>query len=123
MSTLLRLGFLFLLMCAPACAYEVEIGNGAICDTQKQVERLASLISGGDRSAIRIVNTEQGDPTACSQANIAFVRGSRVATIRTNDQTVEIVEILVLGLVSPTGVRATAPAVYYSLFKIDERPV
>jgi hypothetical protein len=61
--------------------------------------------------------------TACGEANIAFVRGSHVATVRTKDQTVEIVEILVLRLVTPTGVRATAPAVYYSLFKIDERPV
>ena len=106
---------------ASARDYEVELGIAPVCDTQKQVERLASVLSRDDESAIKIVNAEAHDPTACGEANIAFVRGSRIGTVRTKDHTFDVVEILVLGIVTANGVQATAPAVYFTLFQIDER--
>jgi len=106
---------------APAHDYEVELGNAPVCDTQKQVERLASALSGDDESAIKIVNAEEHDPTARGKANIAFVRGSRIGAVRTKDHTFDVVEVLVLGIVTANGVQATSPAVYFTLFKIDER--
>jgi hypothetical protein len=121
MSTLIRFAFLFLLFCAPARAEEVEVGTGPVCGTQKQVERLANLFGDDTDSAINTVNAEERDPTACKIADVAYLRGSRIATVRGKDVTFEIVKILILGVVTPQGVQQTAPAVYFSLFPIDER--
>ena len=121
MSTLVRFAVLFLFFCAPALAEEVQVGSGPVCDTQKQAERLASLLGDSVRSAVMAANAEERDPTACKIADVAYLRGSRIATVRRKDVTYEIVEILVLGVVTPAGVQQTAPAVHFSLFPIDER--
>ena len=119
--TLALFGILSVVLGVSARAAEVETGPAPVCDTQAQVERLASLFGGDAQSAIHAVNAEVRDPRACGLANLAYLRGARVGTVRTLDATFEIVEVLVVGVVSQTGVRATRPAVYFSLLKIDER--
>jgi len=104
-----------------AWTQDIEVGTALICDTQRQVERLVSLMHGDAQKALSAVNTEEKDPTACGMASLAFLRGSSLATIRTKDETFQIVEILVVGLVTQTGVRAVAPNIYISLFKVEER--
>jgi len=117
----LTFGFLSLLLLAPVHADEVEISTGVICNTQKQMERFVALNDADPRSAIRAVNTEENDPTACAVASLAFVRGGNPVTVRWKDATFQIVPILVVGIVTRDGVRGVAPAVYFSLFKVEER--
>jgi hypothetical protein len=117
-----RVGFLFLLLSAPACADEVEMGRGAVCDTQKQAERLASLITENAEIALQTVNAEEDYATACEYLNVAFVRGARVSLVRTNGLTMEIVEVLVLGVVTASGLQSAEPGVHFSLFKVEEPP-
>jgi hypothetical protein len=127
MGTLIRCCILVLLLCASVRAQEtgqaIEVGTGPICDTPKQVERLAALYERDAQSAVRTVNAEEHDPSACGIARLAFLRGARIATVRTQDAAFEIVEVLVVGIVTPAGFLMRPPAVYFSLFKIDERPV
>jgi len=124
MGMLVRLAVLVLVFCAPARAAEVEVGTAPICDTRQQMERLASLFASDAPAPIQIVNAEARDPSACGIAsNVEYVRGSPIATVRTKDVTWEVVEILVVGVVTPEGARTIAPAVYYSLLRLDERPV
>src|SRR5258708_4706268 len=61
----LSLALLSLLLCLPARAQRIEIGTGVFCDTQKQVERFVSLFDGDAEKAMKAVNTEENDPTAC----------------------------------------------------------
>src|SRR5262245_17072252 len=103
-----------------ARADEVEIGTGAVCDTEKQAERLASLVTDGAEVALQTVNAEEHDATACEVLTVAFVRGTRVGLVRTKDVTMEIVEILVLGVVTPSGLQRAEPAVYFSPFNVEE---
>lgn len=121
MSILGRLGFVFLLLlAAPAArADEVEMGTGAVCDTQKQAEHLASLITEDAAVALQTVNAEEHNATACEFLTVAFVRGSRVGMVTSNDITMEIVEVLVLGVVTSSGLKPAEPGVYFSLFKIE----
>ena len=119
MSILGRLGFLLLLLSAPALADEVETGRGAVCDTQKQAERLASLITEEAEVALQIVNAEEHYASACEYLNVAFLRGSRVGLVRTNGLTMEIVEVLVLGVITERGLQPAEPGVYFSLFKVE----
>ena len=59
--------------------------------------------------------------TACAVASLAFVRGGNPVTVRKRDATFQIVPILVVGVVTPDGVRGIIPAVYFSLFRVEER--
>jgi hypothetical protein len=114
---------LLLLLSAPALADEVQMGRGAVCDTQKQAERLASLMADDAEIALQTVNAEEDDATACEYLTVAFVRGSRVGLIRTNGLTLEIVEVLVLGVLTASGLQAAEPAVHFSLFNVEEPAV
>ena len=119
-----RLGLLLsLLVSAPALGDEVEMGKGAVCDTQKQAERLASLMAEEAEVALRTVNAEEHDATACEYLTVAFVRGSRVGLVTTNGLTMEIVEVLVLGVLTANGLQPAEPGVHFSLFKVDEPSV
>jgi hypothetical protein len=119
-----RLRFLLLLLLsAPALGDEVQMGKGAVCDTQKQAERLASLMAEDAEIALRTVNAEEHDATACEYLTVAFVRGSRVGMVRTNGLTMEIVEVLVLGVLTANGLEPAEPVVHFSLFKVEEPAV
>jgi hypothetical protein len=116
-------GLMALLQAAPAQAADVETSVAPVCDTQKQVERLAGLFAYNAKSAVHAVNVEAQNPRACGIANVAFLRGARIGTVRTHEATFEIIEVLVVGTVSEEGVKAAKPAIYFSLLKIDERAV
>jgi hypothetical protein len=110
-----------ILFAVPAQAQEVELGPGLVCDTQTQVERFVALFNGDALAAVNAVNAEMHDPTACGLANMAFVRGPQLATARNKDTTFDIVQILVVGVANEAGgVQSVTPAVFYSLFPVEE---
>jgi hypothetical protein len=101
-------------------ASEVEVGNALVCDTRQQVERIVSLMRGDLQSAVNAVNAAEHGPTACGMSRLAFVRGANLATMRTKEETFQIVEILVVGVVTEAGVQAVVPNVQVSLVKVEE---
>jgi hypothetical protein len=117
----LRLALPVLVLCAPARAHEVETGTGVICDTREQAQRLALILDEDAQAAIRTVNSEARDPTACALATVAYVRGAKAGTTRSKAGTFEIVEVLVVGVDTRRGLRSASPAVYFTLFKVEER--
>src|ERR1700704_5262757 len=108
-----------LLLSAPARAHDVEVGTTIICDTQKQVERFVSYMRAEHASAVSAVNAEEQDHSACGMSKLAFLRGSSIITMRTKEDTFEIVEILVVGIATPQGVQAVVPNVYFAVFKVE----
>ena len=124
MTVLGRLGLpVLLLLSTPAFPQEAEMGRGAVCDTQKQAERLASLMAEDAEIALQTVNAEEHNATACEYLTVAFVRGPRVGLVRTNGLTMEVVEVLVLGVLTGNGLQPAEPGVHFSLFKIEESSV
>jgi hypothetical protein len=117
----LRLALPVLIFGAPAWAHEVESGTGVICDTREQAQRLALILDEDAQAAIRAVNAEVRDPTACALATVAYVRGAKAGTARSKVGTFEIVEVLVVGVETRRGLQSASPAVYFTLFKIEER--
>jgi hypothetical protein len=101
-------------------AHAVEVGNALICDTRQQVERIVSFMRGDLQSAVNAVNAAERDGTACGMSRLAFVRGAKLAIVRTREEAFQIVEILVVGVVTEAGVQAIVPNVQVSLFKIEE---
>jgi len=66
------------------------------------------------------VNQEVANPTACVVATTAYLRGPNLATAKSRGSIYKIAKIIVFGVVTETGVEATTPTVFYSLFKVDE---
>ena len=124
MKTTLGLTLLFLLICAPVQALEkhgldernMEVGDVLVCDTQEQVERYVAHYHGDKEAAVRAVNREENDPSACGVATAAFVRGPQMATARAENMAFEIIRILVLGIDSQDGFRPVQPAPYFTAF-------
>ena len=106
---------------ARAQQIEAEVGQSLICDTKEQVERFAALFTGNTEAAVKAVNAEVNDPTACAVVNVAFVRGAEIGSGRTRAGAYRIFRILVLGVVTERGVLAASPAAFYSLAQVEER--
>jgi len=114
------LALLFTPFCAPAQAADYEVGASLVCDTQAQVERFVALFSGDAKAAIRVVNAEEQNPSACAMVKVAYMRGPQITMARNGDSAFEIARILVLGVETEDGIQAVRPAVYFSLFGVKE---
>jgi hypothetical protein len=121
MSYTLGIALLSLLLCFPARAQKIEVDTGIFCDTQKQVERFVALLDGNAEKALKAVNAEENDPTACVGATIAFIRGPEITTARTKYGTFHIVRVLVVGILTEAGFRTTVPTAFFSFERVDER--
>jgi hypothetical protein len=110
----------FALFSIPAQATNYEVGASLVCDTQAQVERFVALFTGDAHAAIRVVNAEEQNPSACAILKIAYMRGPQIGMARHGEAAFEIVRILVVGVETEDGIRAVRPAAYFSLFGVKE---
>jgi hypothetical protein len=107
----------------PAQAIDYEVGSSLVCDTQEQVERFLAVFSGDAHAAIRVVNAEQQNPSACAIMNIAFVRGNQLGSVHRGDGAFQITHILVIGVENENGIQPVKPAAYFSAFGVKEYAV
>lgn len=110
-------------LCAVAQTPDYEVGASLVCDTQEQVERFVALFNGDAPSAVRVINAEEKNPTACAIMNVAFLRGAQLGTVRHGDNAFQIIRILVVGVETENGIRPVNPAAYFSLFGVTEYDV
>jgi hypothetical protein len=117
--------FLASLLGVSARAQNVEVnvqtGTAIVCDTQQQMERFVALFHGDEEAALKAVDAEGSDPKACGYVDIAYVRGAAVETARSPEATFNIVEVLVVGVMTQSGLKATVPAVLFSVERVNER--
>src|SRR5580704_9009122 len=119
-SYIVNVAALSALLCFSARAQEIQVGTGIVCDTQKQMERFVALFDGDVEAAVKVVNAEE-DANACVAGTIAYVRGPDIATARTQNATFQIVRVLVVGILTEAGFRATVPAAFFSAERVEER--
>ena len=118
---LASLAFLSLPIADLPAAHDVQVGTALVCDTQEQVERFVAVYAGDAATAVRTVNAEEHDPSACGMASVAYVVSPPLATARSKDATFQIVKILVLGVTTEDGFRPVKPAPFFSALEVDER--
>jgi hypothetical protein len=115
------MALLSLVLCSAAGAQTVEVGYSVFCDTQQQMERYVALLDGDPAAAMNAVNAEENDPTACVARTIAFVRSPEIIKAITKNGTFYIVRVLVVGILTEAGPRATVPASFFSVETAQER--
>ena len=124
MTTLKRIAALAAVLatpfCAPAHAMDYEVGKSLVCDTQIQAERFVAHFTGDATAAVKVVNTEEHNPSACAIVNVAFVRGNMIGTARHGDTAFQVVRILVVGVEAEGSIHAVNPGVYFSVFGVKE---
>jgi hypothetical protein len=116
----LLLALLGCLLSAPVRASDYEVDTSLVCDTQAQVERFVAVFAGNAQDAIRVVNAEEQNPSACVINNVAYMRGGRLGMARHGASAFEIVRILVIGIETENGILPVRPSVYFSLFSVKE---
>ena len=102
-------------------AGEIRVGTQLVCNTQHDAFRFVKLYAGDAEAALRIVNAEESDPTACDIVPVLYYVGSRLGSARSGNATFNIVKILVIGVVTTDGVRTVLPTEYFSALAVDER--
>jgi hypothetical protein len=75
----------------------LEVGQGLVCDTPKQVERFVALREDGTDVAVALqtVNNESHDATACYVALVAFTDSKPIAESVIQGRLTSIVQIIV----------------------------
>jgi uncharacterized protein YhfF len=98
-----------------------------MCDTQSQAESLADLLHGDTKNAassVSALNAEDNPGNACGVADVVYLRGSNVATVRSAGDTFQITPVLVTGLLEGNNtIRSIPQSVYFAVIKVDERRV
>jgi hypothetical protein len=112
---------LSLLLSLPAQARQVEVGTSVLCNTEQQMERFVVLFDGDNEKAINGVNSEENDAQACVSGTIAYIRGPEIATARNSKWTFNIVEVLVVAVLTEAGFKPAAPQTFFSAESVDER--
>jgi len=122
MKFVLCLAFLSLLVSVPGHAHEVEAGSVMVCDTKQQVERLAQLFDGNLEAAISKINGEENDPHACGVADVAYMQGEPIGTVRSKSHTFNVIPIFVLAVNTPSGYQPFQAA-FFALAEVREYSV
>ena len=108
---------------ASAQAYQLDTGSVMICDTQKQVERLAQLFDGNLQVAIRAINNEEHNPNACAVADVAYVAGPNIGMARNGSHAFRVVPIVVAAADTGAGYQAVTPGLFFTLVEVVEYSV
>jgi hypothetical protein len=109
---------------SPADEQNMQIGAGLVCDTPEQTRRYVELFRGDAKAAADAVNAEVGKEEACTFGVIAFIRGEDVERARSfADETVQIAEVLVLGVGGEAGLMRINPVRWYTIFAVKETAI
>lgn len=99
----------------------LQIGRGLICNTEQQAERYVTVFDGDSNQAVGKVNAEANDDNACAVANVAFIPLSAAeTTVRNGSAAYRVVQIVVLGVVTPAGVQKVRPFVQFAVAPVEE---
>jgi hypothetical protein len=101
-------------------ASDYEVGASLVCDTQAQAERFVAVFTGDAQDAIRVVNAEEQNPSACVIRSVVYVRGTQIGMVRHGDSAFEIVRILVIGIETESDIVLVRPSIYFSVFSVKE---
>lgn len=101
-------------------ASEPVVGTGPVCDTENQTIMMATIVdSMGLAAAMKAVNDDANDQTACIVATVAFVKGEAIVTV--NGKHV-VTKITIIGAVINGQLMPLPPKEFYTLFPAEGRP-
>ena len=105
-----------------ANAQDITVSSGLVCDTKQQAERFISLMNDKNvEKALVAVNNEVGQSDACVVATIGFFPGQKVAELQKDGTVVNVIEVLVMAIGTPAGLKVVEPKMYYSVVQTKDQ--
>lgn len=97
------------------------VGHGIICNTSEQALRFIALRNEGSETvqAIKLVNREADNPTACGAAIIAFRIDEEANQERMNGQRVRVVKVVVSAINTGSQWTPVPDIVQYALLALE----
>jgi hypothetical protein len=126
-----RLALAAMLFAVPAQAQDrdaragIVIDTNLFCDTQDQIKSFVTHFNGNNgnaEAAIDAVNAEESSADACVIATVAYRRGQDVGTVRSDETTLHVVQIEVVGVFTGSGFEEAQPTAFFTLLPDDEMP-
>jgi hypothetical protein len=119
----LQVPFLLMLSGLPSEGQEqaqeqpMDVGRGVICSTAQQIERFVALESEGREAAValRTVNDEVQNATACSLALVMFSGSKSIGQLAVKGKPVSILEITVHAFGNGSAWKQTPAIVQYTV--------
>jgi hypothetical protein len=111
-----------------ACAQEVSVGTGLLCDTADQVVAVGVLVDEGKttQEALDIVNSKtpgkNPNTVACDIGSVAFVEEGRLSRHTVKGKDYDVVKIKVVGVASPLGVTPIPEDVQFTALPTEGPP-
>ena len=101
-------------------ASSLEVGIGVVCNTKEQAAKFARLSdeTGNILQAIKTVNAEAENPTACGKLIAAFVRGRSVGEVHRTHGSVKLAEITIVAVPDGKGWQRVPPVKQYTAFAL-----
>jgi len=108
-----------LLVAVPAAAQHQERKAAVVCDRPEQVELMLERLDTDYNKAAEAVNTEVQTHNACVWIPIQFVKGDVLSTVWHKTGTYEIIKIMVIAVLTPSGPKVGPPIIYYMAYRLD----
>ena len=99
----------------------ISVGHGIICNTSEQALRFVALRNEGSETvqAIKVINQEADNPTACGAAIIAFRIDEETDQQRMNGQRVRVVKVVVSAINNGAQWAPVPDIVQYALIALE----
>lgn len=99
----------------------ISVGHGIICNTSEQALRFVALRNEGSETvqAIKVINQEADNPTACGAAIIAFRIDEETDQQRMNGQRVRVVKVVVSAINNGAQWAPVPDVVQYALLALE----
>lgn len=99
----------------------ISVGHGIICNTSEQALRFVALRNEGSETvqAIKVINQEADNPTACGAAIIAFRIDEETDQQRMNGQRVRVVKVVVSAINNGAQWAPVPDIVQYALLALE----
>ena len=100
------------LFATPLGAQELYRGTKLVCDTVEQIDAFVKAQEDG-KDALRVVNAEKA---VCGFGQIAYLKGDKIKEVPIKEGTLEVYEILMVGLGYDGTFRPVKPQRQFTVF-------
>jgi hypothetical protein len=110
---------LLIILGLPQSAKAQTAASGVVCDTPDLMRRF--VLAEDASTALAVVTSQQGQ--SCAVMDVAFYVGGVAGTTVTKDGIWDITHVLIVGIITPGGIRPISPTPRWIAVAVPSKPV